>query len=77
MTTADPIQSTPQDTSQDTRPARDWTDRAIEIASGLTAVAMFAYGVALSYSVLHRIAQASGRSGTRTPRRGSSSRSAC
>jgi hypothetical protein len=67
MTTADPIQPTQptqrhtqQDTAQDTRPARDWTDRAIEIASGTTAVAMFAYGVALSYSVLHRIAQAAG-----------------
>jgi Protein of unknown function (DUF2637) len=44
----------------DTRPARDWTDTAIEWASGATAVGMFAYGVALSYSVLHRIAQAAG-----------------
>jgi hypothetical protein len=43
-----------------TRPARDWTDTAIEWASGATAVAMFAYGVALSYSVLHRIALAAG-----------------
>jgi Protein of unknown function (DUF2637) len=42
------------------RPARDWTDTAIEWASGATAVAMFAYGVALSYSVLHRIALAAG-----------------
>jgi hypothetical protein len=42
----------------DTRPAQDWTDTAIEWASGATAVAMFAYGVALSYSVLHRIALA-------------------
>jgi hypothetical protein len=42
------------------RPARDWTDTAIEWASGTTAVAMFAYGVALSYSVLHRIARAAG-----------------
>jgi hypothetical protein len=42
------------------RPARDWTDTAIEWASGTTAVAMFAYGVALSYSVLHRIANAAG-----------------
>jgi len=49
-----------QDASQDTRPGRDWTDRAIEIASGTTAVAMFAYGVSLSYSVLHRIATAAG-----------------
>jgi Protein of unknown function (DUF2637) len=42
------------------RPARDWTDTAIEWASGATAVAMFAYGVSLSYSVLHRIALAAG-----------------
>jgi hypothetical protein len=41
-------------------PARDWTDTAIEWASGVTAVAMFAYGVSLSYSVLHRIALAAG-----------------
>jgi hypothetical protein len=39
---------------------QDWTVRGIEWASGATAVAMFAYGVALSYSVLHRIAAASG-----------------
>jgi hypothetical protein len=39
---------------------QDWTARAIEWASGATAVAMFAYGVALSYSVLHRIARAAG-----------------
>jgi hypothetical protein len=42
------------------RPERDWTDTAIEWASGTTAVAMFAYGVSLSYSVLHRIANAAG-----------------
>jgi len=36
------------------------TATAIEWASGTTAVAMFAYGVALSYSVLHRIANAAG-----------------
>jgi hypothetical protein len=42
------------------RPARDWTDAAIEWASGTTAAAMFAYGVSLSYQVLHRIAQAAG-----------------
>jgi hypothetical protein len=42
----------------DTHPERDWTDTAIEWASGVTAVAMFAYGVSLSYSVLHRIALA-------------------
>jgi Protein of unknown function (DUF2637) len=44
-------------------PARDWTDTAIEWASGATAVAMFAYGVSLSYSVLHRIALAAGLPG--------------
>jgi hypothetical protein len=55
-TTADPT----QDPHQDALPGRDWTDRAIEWASGTTAVAMFAYGVALSYSVLHRIATAAG-----------------
>ncbi len=56
----DPRQDPRQDTGQDSPPGRDWTDRAIEIASGTTAVAMFAYGVALSYSVLHRIATAAG-----------------
>jgi hypothetical protein len=50
-------------TGQDTPAAagrHDWTARGIEWASGATAVAMFAYGVALSYSVLHRIASAAG-----------------
>jgi Protein of unknown function (DUF2637) len=42
------------------RPARDWTDTAIQWASGTTAAGMFAYGVSLSYSVLHRIALAAG-----------------
>jgi hypothetical protein len=56
MTTNDTI----QDTGQDNTPGRDWTSIAIEWASGATAVAMFAYGVALSYSVLHRIATAAG-----------------
>jgi len=37
---------------------RDWIDVAIEWASGLAAVGMFAYGVCLSYSVLHAIAAA-------------------
>jgi hypothetical protein len=37
---------------------RDWIDAAIQWASGLAAVAMFAYGVALSYAVLHAIAAA-------------------
>jgi hypothetical protein len=40
--------------------ARDWIDIAIEWASGAAAVAMFAYGVALSYQVLHAIAAAAG-----------------
>jgi Protein of unknown function (DUF2637) len=39
---------------------RDHLDRAIELASGATAAGMFAYGVALSYSVLHAIAAAAG-----------------
>ena len=38
----------------------DRLDRAIELASGVTAAGMFAYGVALSYSVLHTIAAAAG-----------------
>jgi hypothetical protein len=42
---------------------RDWIDTAIEWASGLAAVAMFAYGVALSYSVLYAIAGAAGLPG--------------
>jgi hypothetical protein len=42
---------------------RDWIDTAIEWASGLAAVAMFAYGVALSYSVLYQIAGAAGLPG--------------
>ncbi len=58
-TTTDPA----QDPRQDSASGRDWTDTAIEIASGATAVAMFAYGVALSYSVLHRIANAAGLPG--------------
>jgi hypothetical protein len=42
------------------RHQRDRLDRAIEFASGATAAGMFAYGVALSYSVLHAIARAAG-----------------
>jgi hypothetical protein len=42
------------------REGRDRIDAAIELASGATAVGMFAYGVALSYSVLHAIALAAG-----------------
>jgi len=59
-TTADPAQDPRQDAGPDSPPGRDWTDVAIEWASGTTAVAMFAYGVSLSYSVLHRIATAAG-----------------
>src|SRR5215211_2600202 len=46
------------------RPAqdRDRIDRAIEHASWLGALAMFAYGAALSFDVLHTIAQAVGLS---------------
>jgi hypothetical protein len=39
---------------------QDHLDPAIELASGLTAAGMFAYGVALSYQVLHAIAAAAG-----------------
>ncbi len=42
------------------REARDWLDTGIEWASGATAVGMFAYGYALSYSVLHAIAASAG-----------------
>jgi hypothetical protein len=41
---------------------RDTIDRAIHHASWLGAFAMFAYGAALSFDVLHSIAQASGLS---------------
>jgi len=46
------------------RPAhhRDRTDRAIQAASWLGALAMFAYGACLSFDVLHHIAQACGLS---------------
>jgi len=46
------------------RPAqdRDRIDRAIEATSWLGAFAMFAYGAALSFDVLHTIAQAAGLS---------------
>jgi hypothetical protein len=42
--------------SRTARHRRDCIDRVIELASGLTAAGMFAYGVALSYQVLHAIA---------------------
>jgi hypothetical protein len=42
------------------RHQRDRLDRAIELSSGVTAAGMFAYGVALSYQVLHAIAHAAG-----------------
>jgi hypothetical protein len=60
MTTTDPAHDNRQDARQDNTAGRDWTNPAIQWASGATAVAMFAYGVALSYSVLHRIAHAAG-----------------
>jgi hypothetical protein len=41
---------------------RDHIDRAIEVASWLGAFAMFAYGAALSFDVLHTIALAAGLS---------------
>jgi Protein of unknown function (DUF2637) len=46
------------------RPAqdRDRIDHAIQVASWLGALAMFAYGAALSFDVLHTIAQAAGLS---------------
>jgi hypothetical protein len=49
-----------QDTTPPAAGHTDWTARGIEWASGATAACMFAYGVALSYSVLHRIAAAAG-----------------
>jgi hypothetical protein len=40
-------------------PARpDWIDTTIQWASGVAAVGMFVYGVALSYAVLHAVAAA-------------------
>ena len=60
MVAADPAPDRHQDTGQDGASGRDWTDTAIEWASGTTAVAMFVYGVSLSYSVLYRIAAAAG-----------------
>jgi Protein of unknown function (DUF2637) len=60
MTTPAAVGPAGQDTTPATTTRQDWTARAIEWASGTTAVAMFAYGVALSYSVLHRIAAAAG-----------------
>jgi hypothetical protein len=42
------------------RHQRDRLDHAIELSSGATAAGMFAYGVALSYQVLHAIAHAAG-----------------
>jgi hypothetical protein len=38
----------------------DWIEVAIQWASGAAAVAMFAYGVALSYAVLYAVAAAAG-----------------
>jgi hypothetical protein len=55
---------TPRPTILDPPPGRpaparaDWIDTAIQWASGAAAVGMFAYGVALSYAVLHAVAAA-------------------
>jgi hypothetical protein len=46
--------------SRTARHQRDRLDHAIEFTSGATAAGMFAYGVALSYQVLHSIAHAAG-----------------
>jgi hypothetical protein len=57
MTT--PIPPTPTLDPAPGRPApAEWIDAAIQWASGTAAVAMFAYGVALSYAVLHAVAAA-------------------
>jgi len=53
----------PRQSGNPRRAARDWIDHTIEVASGATAVGMFAYGFALSYSVLHAIAIAAGLPG--------------
>jgi Protein of unknown function (DUF2637) len=42
----------------DRRAPPDWIEVAIQWASGTAAVGMFAYGVALSYAVLHAVAAA-------------------
>jgi Protein of unknown function (DUF2637) len=60
MTTPAPVDPAGQDTTPPAAGRQDWTARGIEWASGATAAGMFAYGVALSYSVLHRIATAAG-----------------
>jgi Protein of unknown function (DUF2637) len=52
----------PADRAARPAPDRDRIDRAIEHASWLGAFAMFAYGAALSFDVLHTIAQAAGLS---------------
>jgi Protein of unknown function (DUF2637) len=53
-----PSPSPPPNTNGAQVAGRDWIDAAIQWASGLAAVGMFAYGVALSYAVLHAIAAA-------------------
>jgi hypothetical protein len=64
VTTVRPTTTAPATPGSPASPAgaggRDWIDTTIEWASGLAAVAMFAYGVALSYQVLHAIADAAG-----------------
>jgi hypothetical protein len=57
---ASPATLGPAPASPTQQPGRDWIDAAIEWASGAAAVGMFAYGVALSYQVLHAIAAAAG-----------------
>jgi hypothetical protein len=60
-TTPAPPTTSPASTAEPARVgARDWIEVAIEWASGAAAVGMFAYGVALSYAVLHAIAAAAG-----------------
>jgi hypothetical protein len=49
---------TPTPLGNDRSVSADWIDTAIQWASGLAAVGMFAYGVALSYAVLHAVAAA-------------------
>jgi hypothetical protein len=56
-----PPTSTPTLERPPGRPAAaDWIDSTIQWASGIAAVGMFAYGVALSYAVLYAIAEAAG-----------------
>jgi hypothetical protein len=57
------LPTAPTTAPRPTRPGeRDGIETAVAWASGTAAVAMFAYGVALSYSVLYQIAVAAGLS---------------